>query len=463
MKIREQLRLFIIAVVSAPVLTVLFIFLFRHINSPDRMVIQGYKQFDKLSDLPVTEQDISILREALKAFPPEVEFMVTANHKEIVFTNMEEFKKRRTIDDPSLFYYMRETSQRYFYQLVTPPIENQEVDLLLITRVDREHEGRSKDADHFSDLLLIFLVLFESVSLAFIFTISHTISSSITVIENRTESIARGDLDEPVERRINPRASNEITSLIGNVEKMRIALKDTSEKKTAFIMGISHDLRTPVAVIKGYIEAMQDGIITPGDEMDKSLEIVRQKTESLETMINTLINFVKLDTTDWRQQLKKQKIEPVIQDFIKSSIATGGVFKRNITGSVSMDKDLELPFDSLLFQRALQNLFQNAMRYTEDGADIDISAVQSKDELMIKVEDSGIGIEKKDLQHIFEMFYRGTNSRRESGMGIGLSVVKNIINTHGWKINVNSQKGVGTAFIITIPLRRHSSSIAPEG
>jgi len=91
-------------------------------------------------------------------------------------------------------------------------------------------------------------------------------------------------------------------------------------------------------------------------------------------------------------------------------------------------------------------------------ADEDIIASESPDAAIITVKDTGCGIEEKDLDHIFDLFYRGTNSRREQGMGIGLSVVKTIIDTHGWKINVNSKVGEGTSFIITIPLETPQNS-----
>ncbi|MDY2842448.1 MAG: HAMP domain-containing sensor histidine kinase, partial [Treponema sp.] len=237
-------------------------------------------------------------------------------------------------------------------------------------------------------------------------------------------------------------------------------LKDDNERRTKFIMGISHDLRTPVAVIKGYTEAMSDGMYENPDEIKKSLEIIETKTDQLETMINTLINFVKLNQTDWLQQLKKQKLFPVISEFAKNSVTTGEIFKRKVSAKIEIDENLEIPFDKLLFQRSLENLFSNAIRYTSENDSVEISAVQdkiqeknqNKKSVKIAIKDSGIGIKKEDLDKIFDLFYRATNSRREEGMGIGLSVVKTIVNAHGWDIKVSSEKDVGTEFVITIPI-----------
>ena len=110
-----------------------------------------------------------------------------------------------------------------------------------------------------------------------------------------------------------------------------------------------------------------------------------------------------------------------------------------------------MPFDRQLVTRVFENLFNNAMRYTQNDDTITLDAQIQDNNVIYKISDTGCGIEEKDLKNIFDMFYRGTNSRREEGMGIGLSVVKNIIDTHGWSIEVDSKKNEGTCFTIKIP------------
>ena len=107
----------------------------------------------------------------------------------------------------------------------------------------------------------------------------------------------------------------------------------------------------------------------------------------------------------------------------------------------------------MLVQRAFENLFSNAIRYTKDNDSIFLNAyiLQDKNEIIFEIKDTGIGIKKNDLNYIFDIFYRGTNSRREDGMGIGLSVVKNVITTYGWKIDVSSEVNEGSTFTIHIP------------
>ena len=232
---------------------------------------------------------------------------------------------------------------------------------------------------------------------------------------------------------------------------MRISLSEAQNQKSKFIMGISHDLRTPVAVIKGYTEAISDGVISSEEEIKNTMELITAKTNQLETMIDMLINFTKMNSTEIRQAMKTQSITDFLTEIIKEEQTTGNVFKRKIITEINFDKDVLVPFDRQLATRVFENLFNNAMRYTKDDDTITLRAFIEEQNVIYSITDTGIGIEEKELKNIFELFYRGTNSRREEGMGIGLSVVKNIIETHGWKIEVASKKDEGTTFTITIP------------
>ena len=188
------------------------------------------------------------------------------------------------------------------------------------------------------------------------------------------------------------------------------------------------------------------------DEIKKSLGIVETKADQLESMINDLINYVKLNNADWLQTLEPISLKPLLENFASSSKSTAEVYKRNIVIEIDVDENLMVPMDRNLVNRVLENLFSNALRYTKDGDTISISCMQEKDSVKVCVCDTGIGMAEKDLQRIFDLFYRASNSRREQGMGIGLSVVKTVIDAHGWKIDVESELGKGSSFIITIPL-----------
>jgi len=306
-----------------------------------------------------------------------------------------------------------------------------------------------------SDKLILFSLILTSVlefaCVVFTLHISSTISKSITFLQHATKRLVDGDFNQTLERRRKRRGENEITDLIVNLDKMRIALQEDDERRKRFIMGMSHDLRTPVAVIKGYLEAIDDGIVTEEDDIQKSVKIILAKTNQLEIMINSLINFVKLETKNWKNNIICQPILPVIEEFAESCVNSGSIFNRNIKKEIQISPETKINFNHELIIRALENLYSNAIRYTKDNAEILIKAVEESNKILLSIEDSGVGISENDIQFIFDIFYRASNSRAEPGHGIGLSVVKNIVDTHGWKIDVESQLGVGTIFTITIP------------
>lgn len=312
-------------------------------------------------------------------------------------------------------------------------------------------DGAGLSADSLVLVTLIITSLVELACIAFTLHISSTITKSITFLQLATKRLADGEVTDTLERRKNSRGENEITDLIVNLEKMRIALREDDERRKRFIMGMSHDLRTPVAVIKGYLEALEDGVVKEPEDIAKSVRIILSKTNQLENMINSLINFVKLETSKWKEKLIEQPILPVLEEFAESSVNTGTIFNRNVKTKIDVSPDTKVFYNKELVLRALENLYSNAQRYTAENAEITITAKETASDIKVSVEDTGIGINEKDIQYIFDIFYRASNSRTEPGYGIGLSVVKNIVDTHGWKIDVKSQVGAGTIFTITIP------------
>ena len=428
--------------------------IYFYLSAPERVLISGYKEIKKLENLKIENRDLDILRAELRTIPPGVQTAVIAEHSAVLMSSIPGIKQGTTINDDEIFSFLRKTSRNYFYQVVTPKLSS-DTNVLIISRMPRDEKHKNT---RFSSLVLytsLFLGIFEAFCIVAVLSISRTILRSISILEKDTDRIASGDLDFDLEAEaaVKHHVSNEITSLTKNLNKMRLALKDETERRNRFIMGISHDLRTPVALIRGYTEAITEGVVTEPDEVKKSLTVIGSKTQQLQSMIDELINFVKLDNRQWRKQLSPHDIAPLLRDFAKGAEMTGTVYNRNIVVSVQLRDGINIPMDEMLFNRVLENLFSNALRYTKDGDSISILAEEKEKCVAISICDTGIGIEKADLPNIFDLFYRGTNSRREEGMGIGLSVVKQIVDTHGWQIFAESEKGRGTVFRIEIPIQ----------
>lgn len=447
MKIRTQFIFLIIGIVAVPVLCTLAILLIQYLSSPQRLVT---KEFNRVAEeLNLSRSDLDKLIRTLQKMPPYVETVVIAGHSSIIYSSMKDVSTR--ISEREFFEYIKTTSRRYSYQIIGAQPDNPSGDILVVSRLDRNKDTRPRTWQILRGALAM-TALFVALCITALLFISRTIFKSITLLERHTQKIADGDLNVQIPAPPQHQ-SNEITSLTENLEKMRISLKESAERKDKFIMGISHDLRTPVALIKGYTEGIMEGVISGQEKTQKSLGLIHSKAAQLEAMINELINFVRLNTGEWRRQLEAQPLAPLLEEFAEGLAVAQDVFRRTVRTDIRVSKGLAVPMDTILVNRALENIYSNALRYTSEGDTICFSAVQEKEFVRINIADSGCGIKKDDHNRIFDLFYRGSNSRREDGFGIGLSVVKNITEAHGWNISVQSEEGKGTAFNITIPLR----------
>jgi signal transduction histidine kinase len=287
--------------------------------------------------------------------------------------------------------------------------------------------------------------------------IARSITKSVLVLEDAARRIAAGDQDLTVDMRGNAAMRpNEITSLISSLNHMRAALKEEENRRYRFIMGVTHDLKTPLALIRGYTEALKDGVT--GDPVSRinATDIIISKADQLEGMINDLIEFVRMDTGEWRSHLQKIDIVEFLKTFAKRIRLDVELFRHHTVIDIALPPSLYVPLDERLTVRALENLVNNAIRYTPDGTTIRFGAAVVENAIRITVSDNGPGINKTDLSHVFEMFYRGSSSRREEGMGLGLSIVKWVADSHGWSITAASEQNAGdrksrTCFTITIP------------
>ncbi len=447
MKLRKQLNMLAVFITAIPVACIIFIAANYFVRSQKNMLLKGSDEVKALDSTNMTEDDYNIFIKNVKLLPKNVETALIDNFTGIVITSsIKELPTNSIVSQWELWLLMEGNSNKYFYQFTS--FRTLTLDSMMITRVPRKKSSQYR-SQLLMPILYSFLFIIVVICIIIIVWLSRTINKSIKTIVDETQAIANGNLSHKIT--YDHKKSNEITEISESLEKMRISLVEAQNQKSKFIMGISHDLRTPVAVIKGYTEAISDGIINTPEEINNSMELITEKTNQLENMIDSLISFTKMNSSEIRQSMKTQSITDFITEIIHEEKTTGAVFKRNIITDVKFEKDVLVPFDALLVRRLFENLFNNALRYTKDNDTITLTSYIADNNIYYKISDTGIGIEEKDLKNIFNMFYRGTNSRREEGMGIGLSVVQNIVETHGWNIDVESKKDVGTTFTLTIP------------
>ncbi len=452
MKIKKQFAILTTLIISIPILCSAFILIHTYMHSPNRYLMQGSANLNTNTFSLLSDKEKHKLENSLKMLPQEVETLLyRLSDRKILYSTIPEIKTGSYIPREEIWHFISETNDEYFYQFSRKSYSSEQT--VLLTRLAIQNFNTEQRTRYFLRILLI-IILMTIFCLVNIFFISKAIFEGLSKIEHSSSQMAEGKLNKSLSSQTKPSKSNEFTSIMNSLEKMRIELLESQASKNRFITGISHDLRTPVAVIKGYSEAIKDDVISDSKEVKKTMELIDQKTSQLEGMIDTLLNFIKLNNTEIKEKLVRNSITKLINDFSKYAEITGKVFKRNVSSNINITKDIKVPLNAQLVYRSFENLFSNAIRYTKDGDKIELIAYEDPDDkhsLIFKIKDSGYGIDKKDLDYIFDLFYRGTNSRQEEGMGVGLAVVKNIMYTHGWKIFVESEKDKGTCFTIVIP------------
>lgn len=452
MKIKKQFAILTTLIILIPILCSAFILIHTYMHSPNRYLMQGSANLNTNTFSLLSDKEKNKLENSLKMLPQEVEALLyRLSDRKILYSTIPEIKTGSYIPREEIWHFISETNDEYFYQFSRKSYSSEQT--VLLTRLAIQNINTEQKTRYFLRILLI-IILMTIFCLINIFFISKAIFEGLSKIENSSSQMAEGKLNKSISSQTKPSRTNEFTSIMNSLEKMRIELLESQASKNRFITGISHDLRTPVAVIKGYSEAIKDDVISDSKEIKKTMELIDQKTSQLEGMIDTLLNFIKLNNTEIKEKLVRNSITKLINDFSKYAEITGKVFKRNVSSNINITKDIKVPLNAQLVYRSFENLFSNAIRYTKDGDKIELIAYEDPDDkhsLIFKIKDSGYGIDKKDLDYIFDLFYRGTNSRQEEGMGVGLAVVKNIMYTHGWKIFVESEKDKGTCFTIVIP------------
>ena len=227
-------------------------------------------------------------------------------------------------------------------------------------------------------------------------------------------------------------------------------LNKMEEYQKNFIANVSHDFRSPLTSIKGYLEAILDGTIPP-ELYEKYLSRVISETERLHKLTESMLA---LNSLDGRSYLSRSNFD--INRVIKDTAASfeGTCNAKNIVFDLTFGDSIQMVFaDMGKIQQVMYNLIDNAIKFSHADSTIYIQAVERHEKIFVSVKDTGIGIPKNSLTKIWERFYKTDLSRGKdkTGTGLGLSIVKEIIQAHGENIDVISTEGVGTEFIFSLP------------
>ncbi|MGD9552534.1 MAG: ATP-binding protein, partial [Candidatus Caldatribacteriota bacterium] len=236
--------------------------------------------------------------------------------------------------------------------------------------------------------------------------------------------------------------------------------KKLEQVKKDLITNISHELRTPLTSIKGYVETLE-GAGVNAQEREKYLQIIKKNTERLINMVNNLLFLSELENEEDKMQLEKVDLEELIINIQK--IFEPAFREKNIRFNLNISPNLpKIEADLFKMEQVFINLIDNALKYTEKGeVTVTISSI-SANRVKVEIADSGIGLKKEEINHIFDRFYvvNKARSRKEGGTGLGLSIVKHIVKLHKGEIEVDSQLGIGTRITVILPVQQYQEVIA---
>ena len=334
-------------------------------------------------------------------------------------------------------------------------VQESEYDITIADTESSQTSIQIMTKDLFFTALVI--LIFTSVSIGL--WIYRSVATPLVKLRKATQNIKEGNLDFVLE----VDGTDEFAELCRDFEEMRRRLKESAEEKVLLdkenkelISNISHDLKTPITAVKGYVEGIMDGVADTPEKMDRYVRTIYNKTNEMDHLINELTFYSKIDTNRIPYTFSKLNVDDYFSDCAEEvglELETRGI---QLYYANYVEKDVLVIADGEQIRRVIHNIISNAIKYMDKPKGvIQIRVKDVGDFIQVEIEDNGKGIASKDLTYIFDRFYRTDVSRNSSkgGSGIGLSIVRKILEDHGGKVWATSREGIGT--IMYFVLRKY--------
>lgn len=304
--------------------------------------------------------------------------------------------------------------------------------------------------EHFilASILILFFMLITTIFL------SRALTKPLVSMKNATRKISKGDFSVSL-----PISSNdELGELSNSIRKLANDLNYLTKERNEFLASISHELRTPLTYIKGYADLGKKNNLAEKDRINY-LSIIYEEADHVNKLLEELFELAKMDENNF--SIKKEKIK--ICEFMKSIIRKiEPVYKsKGVQLDFICNEDAYVEIDPIRFEQVCFNLLDNSLKYSDIHSTTTIEVKKRGNKIFILIRDQGIGIPSEDLPYIFDRLYRvdKSRSRLTGGFGLGLSIVKEIVNAHGGTISVDSKKNEGTCFKITLEEKKYEECL----
>ena len=304
--------------------------------------------------------------------------------------------------------------------------------------------------------LTILVTIIDIVAVVMWVWIYKRILVPLDKLQTATKRIADGDLDYQLDER----DFSEIPFLFKDFERMRIKLKEDEEEKKLsedaakeLVSNISHDLKTPLTAIRGYVEGILDGVASSPQKTRDYLNTIYNKTNDMTSLIDELLYYSQVAEKYMSYKYEKIYVKDFFDEYVKDLYLELDTIKIKFIYIVNVGRSTVIDMDKEQIKRALNNIVSNAVKYMDkEEPEIHFRVRETIDGIDIQISDNGRGIDEKDLPHIFERFYRSDVSRNTKlgGSGIGLSIVKKVIENHEGSVVAMSRPSVGTEVSIEL-------------
>ncbi|MFW6309318.1 MAG: sensor histidine kinase [bacterium] len=345
-----------------------------------------------------------------------------------------------------------EGENKYFVYTSTPLPPSAFMNGYLQIVRDMKTEGK------FMDLLFMILVvtsLLGGVGAIFIgYVVTRKTLKPISEITRTVNDFSVSDLSQRLDVQ---GPEDELTELARTFNSMLDRMEEAFYRQQQFVSDASHELRTPISVIQGYIDLLDRWGKKKVEIRDEAIEAIKNEVSNIKSIMESLLFLARGDS----EEIEINKNEFSVKELVDEVIKETSMLEEEIDIKASLPEEIKIFGDQRLIKQMLRIFVDNSIKYTPAGGEIDIRAQLVADKLQLEIEDTGCGIPKEDIPHIFERFYRVDEARSEKkGVGLGLSIARWIVEIHEGEIEVESEVGTGTK--ITVFLPRESENIPSD-
>ena len=375
----------------------------------------------------------------------------TGEDVSVLFQELPAFREFKSVSAGGS--YIGKDVKAFVKQLDVELQDSSEVSVFIISSVTK-FVGQTKIL--LRDLVISIVIILVFTALIMTLWIYTGLNAPLRKLSEATHRIREGDF----EFELHEEGGDEISELCRDFEEMRRRLKELDEEKKTFdrqskelISNISHDLKTPITAVKGYVEGIMDGVADTPEKMDRYIRTIYIKANDMDRLINELTFYSKIDTNRIPYNFNKINVSDYFDDCAEEVGLEMRERKINFTYINNVDKDTLVIADAEQMKRIINNIIGNSVKYMDKTKkSVQLRVLDAGDSIQVEIEDNGKGIPAKELGIIFDRFYRADASRNsaQGGSGIGLSIVKKIIEDHGGRIWASSKAGEGTTMHFVI-------------